>query len=228
MEGLFSGGWIRCGHPECGLQIVYDPKEKQLKSTGETKKYEFYRCSNSKKVHQKLKYISQELIWNQFEELVDQVSLSEALANRISNALNEINERAKAEVKADLKLYQQKLDKLDGKSNMLLDAFTLGDIDRDEFKRQSQRLQEDRRYYTSKLEESQLTISDAWRISAQRVFELAKNVKSLRNQSSVEQRIEIIKTLSSNQRIEELTLRYDLKKPFGIIGEIAKKGDWSA
>jgi hypothetical protein len=35
----------------CGCQILYDPKTKVVKSTSETKKYDYYHCSDGRQVH---------------------------------------------------------------------------------------------------------------------------------------------------------------------------------
>jgi len=81
-------GWLTCSHPECQRLITYEQKKKTLKSTGEAKVYHLYRCSNSRKIHDKKVYISEEKIWDQFEPAVDRLSITEDFANDIMAALD--------------------------------------------------------------------------------------------------------------------------------------------
>lgn len=118
--------------------------------------------------------------------------------------------------------------KVTQKKDALFDLLTAGNIDTEDFKRQSQRLQEEQRHCQERLAQQQQTLTTAWKISADRVLELAKNVESLWKSASKDKKIEIIKIISSNQRLNGLTVEYDFRKPFGTIGEIAKKEEWSA
>ncbi len=65
-EGLFRG-WLKCDHPDCGRLITYDPKIKMLKNSGEQRIYHYYRCSNSRKVHETVASISETALWGQLE-----------------------------------------------------------------------------------------------------------------------------------------------------------------
>lgn len=226
LEGVFSGGWIRCADPACTMQMVYDPKEKKIKATGQVKKFNYYRCSNSRKVHDRLHYVSETKIWDQLENVVNQIYLKDERAKQISDALNELNEKVKMAVHRDIENYQSALDKLDEKRDKFVDLLASSVIDQEEYKRQSERLKDERRYYTELLKQSQCSISDAWKVTAQRVFELAMNAKSLWNQGSVEQRLEILKTVCSNPTLEGASVRYEIRKPFATVAEMAKKEDW--
>lgn len=226
LEGVFSGGWVKCAEPTCTMQMVYDPKVKKIKSTGEIKKFNYYRCSNSRKVHDRLQYVSEEKIWDQLSVVVDRVFLKNERASEISEALNKLNEKVKEAVRRDIQNFQVAVDKLDDKRDKMFDLFTGGSIDQEEYKRQSERLKIERRYYTQLLEQSQCSISDAWKVTAQKVFELATNAKSLWNQGSVEQRLELLKTLCSNPVLNGSSVQYELRKPFGTIAEISQKSDW--
>lgn len=118
------------------------------------------------------------------------------------------------------------LDKLDEKRDRVVDLLVTKAIDQEEYQRQSEKLKGERRYFTQLLEQSQCSISDAWKVTAQKVFELAMNAKSLWNQGSVEQRLEILKTLCSNPVLEGTSVRYELKKPFVTVAEMAEKDSW--
>lgn len=225
-QGIFSGGWLRCGNSSCSLQIVYDPKKKKIKSTRETKEFAYYRCSNSRRLHRNLKYTSEAMIWEQFSAVVDSIHLSEELAQRISDSLNDLNERAKAAVRRDIRNYESTLDDLDRKRDKLFDFFVNKTISEEDFRRQSSRIQDERRHYTKLLEESQLAISDAWKVTAQKVFELAINARSIWNSGTTDERLEYLKRVCSNPVLDASSVRYDLRKPFATIAEMKEIPEW--
>ena len=78
-----------CGHPECRRLVTYEKKAKTLKSTGEAKVYHLYRCSNSRRIHDKKVYISEEKILEQFGPVLEKIAITEAFAGDIRNALVE-------------------------------------------------------------------------------------------------------------------------------------------
>ena len=225
-DAAFSGGWLRCGSPECGLQITYDPKKKLIASTGEVREYKYYRCANSRKSHSKLVSVSEEKIWDQLSEIVGRVHLGEAMADRISAALNLMNESTKVKIKDDIKNFRIALDEIEHKRNRAFDLLSAKAIDEEEFERQNKRLRTEQNRLTSMLEQSQLSNSDEWRFTAQRVFELAMTARSLWESATPEQKKDLLKMLSSNHVLEGKTLRYELKKPFSTLSKMASSKNW--
>jgi hypothetical protein len=120
--------------------------------------------------------------------VVQEVSIKEDRAMQISDALNELNEKVKDAVRRDIHNYQVALDKLDEKRVRIVDLLVAKSIDQEEYQRQSAILKDELRYYMGLLAQSQCSISDAWKVTAQKVFELAMNAKSLWNQGSVEEK----------------------------------------
>lgn len=72
--------------------MSYDPKTKKIKSSGETKTYHYYHCTNGKNVHEKFENIQGEKIWEQFGGLMEKISISEEFAKDIADALNKLRE----------------------------------------------------------------------------------------------------------------------------------------
>lgn len=226
--GIFSGGWIKCADPECELQVVYDPKKKVNKTTKEVRHFHFYRCSNSRGFHKSLKgrYVTEDSLWQQFESAVDRIDIDQILAQRIADALNEANSLAKAAIHSRAQEHQAALDKLEQLEDRIYDDYRAGILDDAGYRKQVQRVREDRRHYTQLLRDSNLAISDAWKVSAQRVIELATNAKSLWNQGSPQERMDYLKKVCSNPMLDMTNLRYDLKKPFVTIAEMKENKDW--
>lgn len=226
--GIFSGGWIKCADPDCGLQVVYDPKKKLNKTTKEVRHFQFYRCSNSRGFHKTLKgrYVTEDSLWIQFESAVNKISIDQILAQQIADALNEANALAKVAILTRAQEYQTALDKLEQVEDRLYDDYRNGILDEAGHRRQIQRVRDDRRHYSNLLRDSNLAISDAWKVSAQRVIELATNAKSLWNQALPQERMDYLKKVCSNPLLDGVSLQYDLKKPFVTIAEMKEKEDW--
>jgi hypothetical protein len=157
--------------------------------------------------------------------VANRVHLSQEIAQRISDALNEANDQAKISVKNEIRNYEKILDGLDLKRDQLFDLFVNHTITEEEYRRQGNRIQNERRSYTRLLEQSQLSISDAWRVTAQKVFELAIHAKSIWESGSTQEKLNYLKELCSNPVLDESSVRYELKKPYGTVAEMKEK-EW--
>jgi hypothetical protein len=145
-EDVFRG-WFTCAHPECQRQITYERKEKKLKSTGEAKIYHFYRCSNSRKIHDKKVYISEEKIWQQLEPAVGALEISPEFAQDIADALNETAEKQRAAIKKQMEGFRLELRALEGREDGVYADFKGGVLDEMSYKRQIDRVRAERQHY---------------------------------------------------------------------------------
>ena len=227
-KGIFSGGWLRCGHPECGLQITCEHTEKRIKATGKIKEYKHYRCSNSRGVHESLKglYVSEENVLKQFEPALDAISISEQRAQEIADALNEADKLAKSTIHNEMEQYRAALKGLHDKRLRYLDLLADKQISNDDYRFKLEQLEADQKHFTLLLEQAQYKISDAWKFTAETVLELAKNAKSLWIAGTLSEKLEILKKVCWNPILDGATLRYDLQKPFATIAQMSGNPDW--
>ena len=63
---------------------------------------------------------------------------------------------------------------------------------------------------------------------SRRLFELAKQARTLWNQRTPTERRQLLEMVLSNPRLDGVTVRYDMKKPFAILSEMTKGNDWRA
>lgn len=226
--GIFAGGWLRCGHPECGLQITCEHTEKRIKVTGQIKEYKHYRCSNSRGVHKSLKglYVSEDKLLQQFEPALDAISISKERAQEIADALNEADRLAKSTIHNEMEQYRAALKRLHDKRMSYLDLLADKQISNDDCKLALEHLEADQKHFTTLLEQAQYKISDAWKFTAQTVLELAKNAKSLWIAGTLSEKLEILKKVCWNPILDGATLRYDLQKPFATIAQMRGNPDW--
>jgi hypothetical protein len=227
-EAVFSG-LLRCGNSDCGCLITFEKKRKTIKETGEMKVYPFYRCGNSKKVHKSLKgmYATEEVIWDQLEDAVGTYDLSKELAQDILAALNETQKKAVNAHRREAKMFADILVKLDQRNDQLFDMLSAKSIGEEEYRRQVKRIQAERMQVSGQLEQATIAISDAMAESTKEIFELATNAKLLWKKQGRVERLVMLKRVCSNQVLDGQTLRYDLKKPFILLGEMKGLQDWS-
>ena len=224
-DDIFSG-WLVCGHPECQRAVTYDPKKKTLKGTGEEVVYHYYRCSNSRKVHDKVPSVSEQKIWDQFEPAVEMLEISEDFAKDISAALNETHEKQRAAIKKQMEGFRLELRGLEGCEDRAYHDFTSGVLDKAAYQRQIKRIRDDRKHFEDEIERLTLAISDEAMVSVQKVFELAINAKSLWKSMERADRLEYLKMVCSNQALDGLTVQYQLQKPFARLALWKENKEW--
>ena len=94
------------------------------------------------------------------------------------------------------------------------------------YRRQLEKLREERRYFTDLLEDSNLKISDAWMVTAKRILELATNAKTLWKQGTPQEQLDYLNKICSNSVLDGPSIRYDLRKPFKTIAKMAVSDNW--
>lgn len=222
--GIFGGGWIRCH--DCGSTIVYCPTVKTLKSTGKQRVWKYYRCANGKRTHKSLAglHVEEHEIWPQFDRAVESITLPAALAESITRALNRrLVEMAREQGKVvdDAKT---RVERILASEDKLYDQLSSGVIDRETYDRQLQRFRIER----AQLErEATGSVKNALIAqSAESVLKLCKSAKRLYKGRPEIERRSFLEKLCLNPTLQGSTLRYDLKKPFGVIASIRETGEW--
>lgn len=226
-EGILAGGWIKCADEQCGCNIVYDPKSKMNKTTGQVKVFKYYHCTNGRKVHQSLAgmNITEAEIWDQLSTAIDAVTLTEEQANKFAAALNEHEREIKGgSAESIQKLVNVRVD-LEARMNKLMDMYLDVQIEKELFEKQKGRIKAqlhdvDRQIADLKGDSSQILEN------AISTLELAKDAKTLWNERSDRERRDFLNELLSNPRLRGRTVEYDLKKPFAILAEMARNQDW--
>ena len=227
-KGIFSGGWLRCGHPDCGLQITCEHTKKKIKQTGEAKEFRYYRCSNSRGIHKSLKgmYVDEVDLLNKFEPALDKVRISEERAKEIADALNEADGLARKAIDAEIEQYKTALNDLQEKRSRLIDLKLEKGISMQDYEFKMRQIDDDMKHYMKLQEDAQYKITDAWKVTAETVLELAKEAKELWKQGTLTQKLEILKKVCWNPILEGSNLRYDLRKPFATLAEMNEKAEW--
>lgn len=222
---IFGGGWLRC---TCGCHIVFDPKFKTIKATGEKKTFAYYHCTNGKRAHSSLSGMSttEEHIWQQFERALDAIAISEEIAREIATTLNLTQDKAQQAHKNEIAAFNSALALLDKKQDRIFDLLMDGHLEKQDYQRQLQRLKDERNELTAQLERAQLAVTNACMETAKSVLELAKNAKSLWLSRPALERRSILDEILSNPVLDGKTIRYEMKKPFAILTRMASSQEW--
>ncbi|MEN0059101.1 MAG: zinc ribbon domain-containing protein [Bdellovibrio sp.] len=209
-----ADGFLRC---ECGCKIIYDPKEKRNKTTGDIKTYHYYRCTNGKRTHEKLVNINAPKIWEQFSTVMDKINISEDFAKVIANALNTNEKKAHKAIELQMEEFKVSLKELEDHENKLFDLRIQGNINQEDFNKQLARIRSNRDDLAKQLETLQKGLTSAVMETAKTVLELATNAKSLWNALPAEERRVMLEKLLSNPILDGLNVRFTLKKPFAVL-----------
>ncbi len=230
--GLLSG-FLTCSEPLCGCHILYDPKIKKLRTTGEERTYHYYHCSDGKRYHrennEKQKNIAEDKLLEKFKAPVNEISISVELAKAISKALKKAHEKTLQAHKRNIEGYKTAIKQTEQEEDKAYELFSSSGIDEATYKRQVKVIRTKKRKFEDLLEEGQAFITTKFYETSDRILELANNAESLWNQGTKEEKLNFLKDVLSNQKLntsvnslDEVSIEYDLKKPFKELAKIKK------
>jgi hypothetical protein len=222
--GIFGGGFLKC--ESCGCHVVYDPKTKVILASGERKTFHYYHCTNGKRAHASIKNVNETKLWDWFSVALDEITIDEVLAEKISNALNESYFEIKRARKLEIERYRGVLASLEAKEDGAYADMQSGLLDEVMYRRQIAKVRAERKRYTDLLEKSSEELDERALESAQSTLELAKDAKALWLSRSAEERLDFLKLILSNPRLDAECVRYDLRKPWSTLKEMNASNEW--
>lgn len=167
----------------CGCSIIYDPKEKYIKSKDTYRKYTYYHCTDGKRVHKQnnLKQINIEEpdLFNQFEAMLDAFTINENTASKISNYLKEEHDKTVQLQKKQIQRDQQGIQAFEKQEDDLLELLMDRTIDEVAYQRKLQQIRDDKRLLASQVARLQNKFADGFMLKSESILELAKSAKSL-------------------------------------------------
>lgn len=223
---IFGHGWIKCADPQCGCDITFDPKTKVLKTTLESKTYNYYRCSNGKRKHKSLQNVSEDSIFEQLGGAVRKISIREDFRDELLSAVNETLIKMKRAVRDDLERFEAALLGIKDKEDRAYDRYDSGEIDKETYNHQRKRLQVEQLEYANMMKQAQLSISDAAMETVESIIELATNAESLWIHMTKAEKRELLDNLLSNRVLDGVTVRYEIIKPLRTLAEMKENSDW--
>ncbi len=227
-NALFGHGYMKCADASCGCLIIFDPKEKTIKETGEVRTYKYYRCSNGKKVHQSLKGLSvtEESIMSQFGKAVSEISIQQDFRDELMKAVNETLHKTRRAVKDDLDRYEAALVDLQAREVLLTTISLRVSSIKIPYCHQRNLSKNKRMEYMSLMKQAQLQINEAAGETIESIIELATNAESLWNHMTTQERRELLDKLLSNRWLNGVTVEYEIVKPLRTLAEMKENRNW--
>ena len=228
-ENALAGGWLLCGVPECGCNIVFEKKPKKYRN-GTSQEFRYYHCTNGRGVHESLKGLNakDESVWAQFECALNSVFLTEDLASKVANELNDIHLKELGVSKRDIQQFRGAIESAKIEEVELYREYKEGVIQLDLYLRLAEQIRIKTQENEKKLERAQLASSNTGMETAKSILELCTSAKSLWKSRTPLERVELLKMLLSNPVLDGTTVRYEIKKPFRILSEMAENLEWRA
>lgn len=228
-RGLFSS-FLTCASEACGCQVLYDPKTKTVKSTGEVKKYDYYHCSDGKLVHrnagERQVNVTEQHLLKEFAKPVRDVSITEELATELSKALRKTHEKTVAAHRRTIDGYKAEIEGIRQQKKDLVKHLLAKTIDDKTYKMMDEEFDREESSYLSKMADTQEAIIGAFYETSEKILELAKNAETLWFSRSPQERVDFLKMILSNQVLDGTNIRYDLRKPFAVLAEMNKTEEW--
>jgi len=128
--------------------------------------------------------------------------------------------------KREIDDYRDALTAFEAKEDQVSDLLIDGTLDPDTYKRQIERIRDERTHFTDQLERVNRDIDDAYLETAESILELATQAKLLWESRSPLKRRSLIETVLSNPVLDGKTIRFDWKIPFAALAEMNKDGGW--
>jgi site-specific DNA recombinase len=215
---------MKCG--DCGCVITH---EKKIKKSG--KKYYYFRCANGKGFHKTntetaLFYFTYQKVWEALKAGLCSIQIDSVLAQNISEELNK-----------DRRLWEENLSNLlssidieitgaKKKLDKILDGQLSGVIPDDVAKLKLTELSD----LVRKLEANkahQMSRNNDYEVeTANSTLELVKNMKSLVNQLSEEELIELAKVMVWNLVVRGASIEINWRKPFDVLMKMGRSINW--
>ena len=228
-DNALAGGWLTCADPKCGCSIVFE-KKKKIYRNGTEQEFRYYHCTNGKDVHESLKgmNIQEYKLWDQFEGALDCISITESFAAEISEALNEAQRKTQKATIREMDGFKEGIEATHKEEDELYQDFKKRIVTEESYLRMVKQVRNQRLRFTDHLKHAQLAISDAGMETAKSILELSTSAKSLWKSRTPLERKELLNDLLSNPVLDGVTLRYEIKKPFRILSEMAESEKWRA
>ena len=134
----------------------------------------------------------------------------------------------RAERRREIGLLKRTVEDLQAREDKVVGLYVDGKLDDVTYQRQRDLLLTEKHAALDRLAAASEELDDKYLVTADRIFELAKQARTLWIQRTPTERRQLLEMVLSNPRLDGVTVRYDMKKPFAILSEMTKGNDWRA
>ena len=214
-------GIIMCS--ECGCSITCEEKFKNIKKTGEIKKYVYHRCTKrNKKLNCSQKPITNQDLTEQIEEFLTNITIPQDYLDWTIDILNSTRKREVSNRNIILKNLQKNYQDCADKISSLIQSFTSPSnkdrslISDEELKEQKNTLIKEKANINEKIQNLDQDFNE-WIELTEKTFKFCTYAKYWFENGNIEDKNSILRTLGSNFILKDKKLSINLAKPFSII-----------
>ncbi len=209
---------MTCAH--CGCAITAQEKRKKSGL-----KYVYYHCASGKGKCDSITYVRQEKVDGWISEALSQIEIPEHIIEWTKQALLDSHKQESEYHNVQLSTLESRYRTVQNKINKTYEDKLEGNIDSEFWSLQNDRmnteLQEIEKQLVS-LRTSKVTYVE----QGVQLMELARQASTLFPSMTPDEKREIVNLVLSNPRIENGSLRYDLKKPFSMFANVTDLEKW--
>lgn len=206
-------GLVTCGR--CGCAFTAETKKGQ---------YVYYHCTGHKGPCGNT-YVREEELVRQFGEILKQVRIPAELAGKLATVLRESQSDKEKFVRTSMLRLQQQQMLLRSKLDRVYEDRLSDAIPDELWTAKSAELQEELRRVRTEMERHD-TASEAYEAAGLQILELAQTAYSSYVAKNPQEQARLIKTLVSNSTFDRGSLSPTYIKPFDVLANGCKTGDW--
>lgn len=202
-------GLITCDN--CGCRVTAEQKKK---------KYNYYSCTNSKHVCERV-YVPESELLEPVYRLFKNIRLSDAQTDKITKEIRKMNESKNKYHAQAIHSLRGQYDALQGRSDRLLDLMLDGSITKDVYDKKFKQLKEKQPDIELQLEDHTNADED-FSLSAAQLLSIAQRAAEIFESSEIEEKRQLLNFVFQNFKLKEKKLIFELKKPLDAVAEYKK------
>jgi hypothetical protein len=180
------------------------------------------------RIHAKRIHVTEADLLAQFDAAIANIEVPHALADEISAVLRETHDVVRQERRREIAVLKRTIEDVQAREDKIVAMYVDGKLDEVTYQRQRDMLLSEKHAAMDRLSAASDELDDKDLVTADRIFELAKRARTRWNQRTPSGRRELLEVVLSNPMLDGVTVRWEMKKPFAILGEMTKGNDWRA
>ena len=216
-------GLITCA--DCGCAVTTEYREKKQQN-GNEHSYHFYHCTNARKAHKKLTYITESELTYQFKKVFqafkeipdDEIQRLEVELQTAHKDENRFQDDMMKKLRADRDDYQNRI-------RVAFDAMTGGSITPDDYT--ENKLRYDQEISRIKQQIERLEEADkSFYVTATYLLQLFKHGEKIFEVANHDEKRELLKLVLSNLELKGKTVRFTPNEPFATVLKLSERSTW--
>jgi len=203
-------GLIKCA--DCGCTITAERKKD---------KYNYYSCTNFKKVHDKRIYINEEELLKPIYSVLKHLRLTDKQISRLITGLKQTDEAKNIFFEASIKTLRAEYDKYEKRKSNLLDRLVDEEITKEDYDKKLNEYEIKQSLINSEMAKHQKADKEYY-ITIALILSLAKRAYKIFKSSEPMEKRALLNFLLQNCKLQDRKLLYKLKTPFNTVLQVPK------